>query len=263
MQDSSVRPGASPDSHSLANGGPASNTTGEPAWLELHRRALLGDQVAIVAHELNNILTPLISRADFVLRSGKDADLRVTLEKVLVHARRAGALARRILENARETDAAADEAPMSMQDLVHEALGLLVRPLEKDGHALEMDIPSDLAVHRGACALMQIVLNLLLNARAALPEHRGRVGISAHKDRESAVVEVSDNGRGLTENQIAEIVNPFLAADDVSASQHERWPGVGVGLAACRLLAQRFGGTIRFTGSPTAGCAAQVRWPLA
>lgn len=263
MQDSSVRPGASPDSHSPANGGPASNTTGEPAWLELHRRALLGDQVAVVAHELNNILTPLISRADFVLRSGKETDLRITLEKVLVHARRAGELAQRILEHARETDAAANEAPMPLQDLVHEALGLLVRPLEKDGHVLELDIHADLSVRRGASALMQVVLNLLLNARAALPEHRGRVCISSHKDREFAVVEVSDNGRGMAENQIADIVNPFLAADDVSASRHELWPGVGVGLAACRLLAQRFGGTIRFTGSPMAGCAAQVRWPLA
>lgn len=228
----------------------------------LHRRAQLGDLALMLAHELNNLMTPLVARAEFVLKRGTPQDHAVALERVLVQARRATDVAQRLLDFGRGRDVAFQAR--QLRGLIAEAVATLPRPLEKDGHELIVDVPDEIQVRAAGDLLVQLFFNLLLNSRAAFGDRSGRITFRAHSEDDHVIVRVSDNGPGLAADAIENTFNPFLAALPEECQHNRLSPeGVGVGWRICRHIAQIHGGAMRLEANPGVGLTVELRLPVA
>jgi len=88
----------------------------------------------------------------------------------------------------------------------------------------------------------------------------GRVSVNVDVDGHDAVVEVSDTGPGVTQEEIPLIFERFHRGSGPRAAGA---PGVGLGLAICRALVERQGGRISVTSAPGRGAIFAIRFPIA
>jgi signal transduction histidine kinase len=133
-----------------------------------HRLATLGTLAAIVAHEFNNLLTPVISYCQLALKQevADDPELvRKALTRSHEGAAKAAQIATSMLGFARNEDA---DATSHIATVVNDVFTCLARDPAKDGITLSLDIDDALAVSISPLYLQQVILNLILNARNAM-----------------------------------------------------------------------------------------------
>ncbi len=222
------------------------------------RLALLGSMSAILAHEFNNLLTPIIARAEAALLGNDVSFMRKTLERTLTQSQRAMRLTRLLLDLAH--DDARPAGDCALAPAVREALDTLMRPLEKDGIELRFDVPEELRVRAQPDLLCQLLLNLLLNARRAMQGRSGILTISARPDGDHVRIEIRDTGTGIAPEILGGVINPFLAADPQTRPQD--WQQVGLGLSVCRIIAHHHGATLEGLRNTEGGCTFRLRWPV-
>jgi signal transduction histidine kinase len=228
----------------------------EDELVACQRLVALGNMAAAIAHEINNLMTPVLSRADFALSSGAAPDMRQALERTKTHVERAVAVTQRLMDLAYDRQWPLESC--NALEVVNEALATIARPFDKDGITLTLSVPPDLYVRGRRDLLIQILLNLMLNARTAMKQVRGPLKVSAWRDGTDVVLEVCDSGRGLPPEQIERVLNPFLA----SPGNHGRdWQLVGLGLNVCRLIAHKFNARISARANHDRGCTFSLRWP--
>lgn len=210
----------------------------------------------MIAHEYNNVMSPLVTRAEFALAGNRPEDLRKALEVASRQAQRAVEISKQL--RAFIEPPADPGKPVNLAEAAQEAIATLIRPLDKDGVDLILKIPSDLQLLADRNMLVHLVLNLILNARQAMLESRGYLRVSATEDGPYALLQVCDSGVGLAPERL-EAFNRFFQAPDESVMAD----GVGLGLLVCRTIVRRFGGSIETTRNESRGCTFSVRWPLA
>jgi signal transduction histidine kinase len=121
---------------------------------------------------------------------------------------------------------------------------------------LELAVPDGLpAVALGPEQLMQLVLNLLLNAVDAL-DGGGRVRVTAEPSATGVRLVVEDNGPGVVEAVRDRLFEPFVTTKEVGK-------GTGLGLAVCRGLVEAVGGSISLDAEFRSGARFVVELPLA
>jgi two-component system, cell cycle sensor histidine kinase and response regulator CckA len=128
-------------------------------------------------------------------------------------------------------------------------LGTLTRDVATVEVALELgdDDVADVSADR----IEQLILNLILNARDAIATH-GRIDIRGSRDGDQLVLEVADDGVGMTPDVLARIWEPYF-----TTKNH----GTGLGLATVRAIVDEVGGTIAVTSAPGQGTRFAVRLP--
>lgn len=230
----------------------------EQQLIRMQRLAALGTMSAMIVHEFNNLMAPLLPRAEFALGTGEPADMRKALERTKSQVQRAIAVSERLLKLA--DGAEPPTAPCHLADVVAEAVAAVVRPFEKDGIDLTISIAEGLSVRAQRDLLVQALLNLLLNARAAMKGVRGSLGISARSEGRFAVIEVRDSGIGIDRRLLENVINPFLAGGDLVTGGGTH---VGLGLRVCRLIAERHGAALQGRLNDTRGCTFRLCWPVA
>ncbi|MBW7906787.1 MAG: HAMP domain-containing histidine kinase [Phycisphaerae bacterium] len=227
--------------------------------LNNHRLALLGTLTGALAHEYNNLMTPVLAFAHEALRQQDAGLMRRALEVAVPQVRRAVDISRKLLDLAHAARPAA--APARLKDLVETVIAASVRPFERDNIALEIDVDPFLHVRADPLLFQQMLLNLLLNARRAAQHDAARVRVSARREREHVILDVVDNGAGLSPQDISSRINPFLAGDP--RTRPDDWQTVGMGLNVCRLIAQAHAASIEALANAGPGCTFRVRWPAA
>jgi signal transduction histidine kinase len=128
-------------------------------------------------------------------------------------------------------------------------LGILTR----DVASVVVDLalgPDDIAAVP-ADRIEQVILNLILNARDAIATH-GRIVIGGRREGRELVLEVGDDGHGMTPEVLARIWEPYFTTKD---------HGTGLGLATVRTIADEHGGSIEVTSTPGHGTRFTVRFP--
>lgn len=219
-----------------------------------HRRrlAILGTLVSSVCHELNNILTPVLTHAELAKQSPSDSHLvRRALVSVVAGVERATEISEAILSLAIPRRPSNDFV-VNVSETASAALCCLVRDPAQDGIEVLIDIPSGLNVVMPRVALHQVLLNLLMNARNAIGRVGGRIRIHATKTEHRstrntpsetgfACIEVEDNGCGIPPGLIDRVLEPFVTFGE---PQHRSSSGHGLGLAICRELVEGAGGRI-------------------
>jgi signal transduction histidine kinase len=231
---------------------------------ESQRLAAIGTIAAVIAHEFNNILTPMISYSQFALQSAESAApdmdlLRKALSKSFQASTKAGKICNSMLSLARgETTF----GPVSIQTLVDEVLLVLARDPQKDGIALRVQIQPDLCVDGDQVQLEQVLLNLLINARHAMLGKGGALTVKAAAVQASGElrIQVIDTGPGIPEKLLPKIFQPFFTTKGTARRGETK--GTGLGLSICRDIIEHHHGRIEVASEPGKGTTFSIYLPI-
>lgn len=125
---------------------------------------------------------------------------------------------------------------------------------QASGIRLETDVPDvDCLARAGRGQIRQVLLNLLNNAKDAVPSAGGRIRISLERSVKSIQVRISDNGEGIAQEYREKLFSPFF-----STKEH----GTGLGLALVRSLMERSGGQAECVRAEPGGCEFLMTWPV-
>ncbi|HEV3024654.1 MAG TPA: ATP-binding protein [Pirellulales bacterium] len=224
------------------------------------RLTALGELVSTTTHEFNNVLMTIINYAKLGLRH-KDAETRQkAFEKILAAGQRAARITNGILGFARNRSGAFE--PTDMLKLIDDTLVLLERELNKYRIAIERQVTAVPLVSAIPNQIQQVLLNLLINARQAMPQG-GRVIVRLSHDVENNLVElhVRDNGCGMSPETTRRIFDPFFTTKNGPDASGKG--GTGLGLSACRDIIESHRGRIRVQSTLGKGTAFTVMLPLA
>lgn len=226
-----------------------------------HRLATLGTLATIIAHEFNNILTPIMSYGQLALAKPDDRDLmKKAVEKAVGGAERAAKICSSLLGFAREAD---DQHVASLPRTIADAIACLSREPRKDGIDLTIAVP-DVLVAMSPLNLQQVLLNLILNAKKAMGMRGGKLRITARVEGARVYIDVADNGPGIPEGVRDRLFEPFVtqrASPDHDDGTERK--GTGLGLCICRDLVRAAGGTIGVDSTPGQGATFHLSLPKA
>jgi len=232
---------------------------------ESQRLATIGTISAVIAHEFNNILTPMISYAQLALQSalGERPDMeliRKALTKSFQGADKAGKICTSMLGLARGQSAVGD---VSVQTLVDEVLLVLAREPRKDGIALRVQVQPNLRVCGDPVQLEQVLLNLLINARHAMLGKGGSLTIKATPAPDTAEVrlQVIDTGPGISEKNLPRIFEPYFTTKGTAKKGEAK--GTGLGLAICKEIVDHHKGRIEVQSELGRGTTFSIYLPAA
>lgn len=223
----------------------------------LQQLAGLGTMSAMLAHEINNLLTPIVSYCQYAASRNDPELLRAAVEKSLTGAKRISALCTRALGLASDRESAA--VPTLIAPLVADVLEGLGRDLAKDNITPRVDISADLQAHIAPDAIRQVLFNLVLNARQAMLDRRGTLTISAVAAADRINITIADTGPGIAPEHLPRLFEPFFTTK-AEAGRADR-AGTGLGLSVCKRLLDDCGGTIQVKSQYGSGAAFTISLP--
>ena len=209
--------------------------------------ANLGTAAAMLAHEVNNLLTPIHAYAEYALTSDDHELMRKALTVTTKNGRMLIAMSSRILELSAAKPQKTE--PVALRPMVEDALAGLCRDLSKDGIDVSMNVDASLIVQADPLQLQQVFFNLFLNAREAMSaSHSGRLTVSAARNDRTVVIEVRNTGDAIPPELLPYLFEPFQTSKPVEREGRRRCGGLG--LALCRDLIEENDGTIRASSTP-------------
>ena len=233
----------------------------ERARLEQHLRrserlAAMSVMAAGLAHEINNPLAIIGNRIECMQqdarRQSDPGTVQQDLEVLHEHVERLGALTRGLLRFAREESPPND--PVALGTVAEGIVNLLRQTFAMRGLRLEPEIAADLpTVAVDAKAIETVMVNLLLNAANATPAG-GLVALAVRAHTGVVELEVCDTGPGIPLERREQVFEPFYTTKGAGR-------GTGLGLAVCRSIVDRYGGTIRIDEASGGGCRVVVHLP--
>lgn len=233
---------------------------------ESQRLATIGTLSAVIAHEFNNLLTPIISYSQYAQGSAEsdkpDMELiRKALARTFQSATKAAHICQSMLGLARGESSF---GPVVVQKLVDETLTVMARDPKKDGLALRVQIQPDLTVQGDAIQLEQVLLNLLINARQAMLGKSGSITIKAAAVDEGspeARLQIIDTGPGIPEKLLPRIWEPFFTTKGTARRGESK--GTGLGLAICKQIIEHHQGRITADSQLGKGTTFSIYLPAA
>ena len=221
--------------------------------VQSQRLEALGQMAGMVAHDFNNLLTTVLGFASLLKQSSRlSAEERENLELIEEAARRGADISGRLLAFAR--GGLTRFGPVELREVIRDTLKLAGPAI--DGRvrvAVRLpDVP--VVVEGDAGQLQQALLNLLLNARDAMPDG-GSVEIALSREGASALLVVSDDGPGMPEEVRSRVFEPFFTT---KGPGH----GTGLGLAITYGIVQGHRGSIAVDSRPGEGATFIISLPL-
>ncbi|MEX2137762.1 MAG: PAS domain S-box protein [Pirellulales bacterium] len=226
----------------------------------------LGTLAGGIAHEFNNLLQAILGYTRFAMEGlGESDQRRQDLSQVVIAADRAAALTRQLLEFGRRQTV--ERTTLDPNQAVRDHVKML-RPLIGSNIELVVELAKDCAlIDADAGQLQQVLLNLCLNARDAMPSGGKltiktanitiRHGALPHSADERLVsIRVNDNGCGMSAETRQRIFEPFFTTKEIGK-------GTGLGLAVAYSLVQQQGGDLQVDSQPGQGSTFTVILPMA
>jgi signal transduction histidine kinase len=226
--------------------------------LQAQRLSSVGALASSVAHEFNNILTTIINYAKLALRPrAAESDRVQSLEKILKSSQRAALIINSMLGFARNN--ATLRQPTDLVALVEELLLLVDKDMSKHQIQVEKRYQGRPQAPVIPAQIEQVILNLILNARQAMP-NGGRLKIDIrHNTRTNmAEIRVVDSGCGIAPEKLRQIFEPFYTTKQPDEHGHG---GTGLGLSVCRQIIEQHNGRIRVESLVGKGSTFTVKLP--
>jgi two-component system, cell cycle sensor histidine kinase and response regulator CckA len=205
-----------------------------------------------IAHDFNNLLTAISGYAELALQDTGSESVRAELTHIHDASNRAAGLTRQLLAFSRRQQL--EPELIDLNEVVVEMAGMLQRLIGTHVELL-IDLGPDLQpTLADPTQVQQIILNLAVNARDAMPSG-GRLEISTanveRKGRMFAALTVSDTGVGMDEQTRAQAFDPFFTTKPVGE-------GTGLGLATVHGIAKQSGGEVEIESEPGRGTTFRI-----
>ncbi|HFB83707.1 MAG TPA: response regulator, partial [Thermodesulfatator sp.] len=213
-----------------------------------------------IAHDFNNILTGIIGHLELaMLRLPKDSPVTKDLETIRGQAERAAGLVRQLLAFSRRR--MLEFETLDLNQVVREMAGMLSRIIGET-ISLQLDLAPNLPpIYADRSAIEQIILNLCVNARDAMPQggvltlKTRAVTDPLRKGPERIFLEISDTGTGMEKEVLERIFEPFFTTKDPGK-------GTGLGLSMVYGLVEQHRGTIQVRSEPGRGSTFTILLPV-
>jgi PAS domain S-box-containing protein len=231
---------------------------------EAERLESVGLLAGGVAHDFNNVLTTILGNVDLLEIWGADPDAKALLGEIRHGALQAASLTRQLLAFSRKQ--VLDVKPTDLAYVISDAQKLFERALGEQNR-LEVSLPAEpMVVLVDATQIEQAILNLLVNARHAMPEG-GRVTLEVEhvelgptNDWPGAEpgayvrLAVTDTGTGMDEATRRRVFEPFFTTKELGH-------GTGLGLSSVHGVVKQAGGHIRVLSEPGVGARFEILLP--
>jgi PAS domain S-box-containing protein len=238
----------------------------EAQFLHAQRIESLGTLASGIAHDLNNVLTPILMAAQMLCMKQQDEDSHRWIEGIEMGARRGSEMVRQVLTIARGSQG--ERVVIQMKHLIHD-LGQILKQTFPRSVEVRIKGTEDLWTIVGdSTQIYQVLLNLCVNARDAMPEG-GRLLIELgnrildeseakiHPDACAGpyvAITVSDTGTGIPADFVERIFEPFFTTKEIGK-------GTGLGLSTVVGIVRNHGGFVTVTSTEGKGTQFKVFLP--
>ena len=238
----------------------------EAQFMRAQRLESIGTLAGGIAHDLNNVLSPIMMSVRALKRRVTDDQSEKILQAIESSAKRGAGMVRQVLMFGR--GAKGERVVLQPRHIIREVMNIASETFPRS-IKVEHNVPKDLWTLLGdATQLHQVLLNLSVNARDAMPdggtltfgaenvtldEDSTKVNIDA-KPGKYVVLIVSDTGSGIAPGLLDKIFEPFFTTKDIGK-------GTGLGLSTVLALVKSHGGFINVYSEPNRGAAFRVYLP--
>ena len=238
----------------------------EAQFLHAQRMEAIGSLAGGIAHDLNNILSPVMLMSGLLqgsLQNPRDKEIMSTMQ---TEVRRGAEIVRQLLTFSRGLSG--ERVTMQLRHLVSDVMAMMRETFPREIE-LQLAVPPSLwTVSADSTQMHQVILNLCVNARDAMPQG-GRLtirGRNAHLEEGNpalpdkvqpgtyVVLEVADTGQGIPPEHLARIFEPFFTTKPVGK-------GTGLGLSTLIGIVRNHGGFVRVDSAVGHGTTFQVFLP--
>jgi len=228
----------------------------EQQIIQSERLAAMGQMIGGFAHELNNPLTSILGVSE-MLQEGETSE-GVKKQLIMLHqqSRRAAEIVQNLMYFSRPP--APGKSPVNLSELVQRTLHLHAYSLRKSNITVDFLPETSFPSVRGdPHQLMQVFLNLMLNAEQAIREVRekGTLRIRLGKLDTSVQAVFQDDGPGISPEILPNIFDPFYTTKRPGR-------GTGLGLSICKAILREHGGNIEATSGAGGGAVFTVTLPV-
>jgi signal transduction histidine kinase len=213
------------------------------------RMAHLGQLAAGAAHDFNNLLLVMHSAAWELEQSSDAKEAADDLKRALTTA---GALTKAMLEFGKSEGGA--YGPVDLRALIADLESLFGHALGRRHKLVVTMCTEDVAVKGSSSRLQQAIMNLITNARDAMPEG-GEIALTLAVEQRQALIALRDYGVGISDSIREHLFTPFFTTKGTQ--------GTGLGLRVVRSVVEEHGGKIAFDSTPGEGTTFRVWLPLA
>lgn len=221
--------------------------------LQAQKLEALGRLAGGVAHDFNNVLTAIMAGSELAqLELERGLDPSGELVEIRDAAKRAAQLTKQLLAFSR-SEPSARAQPLRLEQAVAGALAILERLIGEDIRLVVKRGDTDPWVEADPTHIEQIVLNLAINARDAMPQG-GALEITTGLEGERALLEVRDEGEGIAPEIEGRLFDPFFTTKP-------RGKGTGLGLSTVYGIVSSLGGEIQVESALGAGATFRVLLP--
>lgn len=240
----------------------------EAQYLQAQKMESVGILAGGIAHDFNNILSAITGFSHLVLRKMPPEDpLRKHIDQIVNASQRATALTRELLLFSRKQPG--DYSPIDLNSLLEQFKSFLLRTLGAEIRLLFEPSQQILPIRGDGQQLQQVIINLAINARDAMPQggtlHIASLHVELEKPLPSyrinipsgsyARLTISDEGTGIDTKTLDSIFDPFFTTKAVGK-------GTGLGLAVAYGIIQQHKGFIRVESAPGKGTCFFIYLPL-
>jgi len=235
-------------------------------FLRAQRMESIGTLAGGIAHDLNNVLAPILLAVDLLREDPLDEEVLETLATIERSADRGAELVRKVLAFARgvEGDQVAVDLTRILDDLVQVVRDTFPRTVR-----LRVELSEDLRALRGdPTQLHQVLMNLVLNARDAMPKGGELTIVAENVDLDEQFtamagegsagpylrISVEDTGEGIPAEVLDKIFEPFFTTKELGR-------GTGLGLSTVAAIVRSHGGFVHVKSEPGKGSTFQVYLP--
>lgn len=228
----------------------------EQQVVQSERLAAMGAMIGGVAHELNNPLTSILGVSELLQDSETNETTRKQLAMLQQQARRAAEIVQNLTYFSRPP--APGKSRINLAEVVDRTLNLHAYSLRKNNITVDFLRAEGLPYAMGdPHQLMQVFLNLILNAEQAIREvrDRGTLRIRLGKADNSVWVSFQDDGPGIAKDVLPSIFDPFYTTKRPGR-------GTGLGLSICKSVMKEHNGSIEAANAPGGGAVFTVTLPV-
>jgi two-component system NtrC family sensor kinase len=229
--------------------------------LHVEKMATIGKMAAVVAHEINNPLSGILTYSRLVKRwiekntdaSAKQEEMKGSLDLVASESKRCGELVRNLLSFSRVSPM--NLAWCDLNQVIDRCVRLVQHKMDMGNIQLNLDLAADLPpVHCDPAQIEQVALAMVINAIDALPQG-GNLWISTKVNPDSAIeLVIRDDGVGIPAEHLPHIFEPFYTTKEAGGS--------GLGLAISQNIVERHGGHIDMSSAVGQGTTFEIVLPV-